>query len=616
MCGIVAIFAHRDNAPAPERSELLRIRDSMHARGPDDSGCWQSDDGRIMLAHRRLSIIDLSSQATQPMTSANGRYTIIFNGEIYNFRELRSWLQSRGYRLATNSDTEVLLHLYADQGLAMFARLRGMFALALYDSVQHQLILARDPFGIKPLYYADDGKTLRVASQVKALLAGDGINLSPEPAGIVGFYLFGSVPEPWTMFKQIQAVPAGSYILVDADGLRKAQSFFSLAERWQRAEKSCIAPEAAQQRVRQALLSSVEQHLVADVPVGAFLSSGIDSSVLVALMTELAIRDGRDPAEIQTLTLAFSEFSGQAEDESVLAEKTAGQYGTSHTTRLVQRDEFIQDLPAIMEAMDQPTIDGINTWFAAKAAKEQGVKVVLSGLGGDELFGGYPSFKYIPRWVRRLHLFSCLPLAGLLQRQLFSFFSPCFGGISPKAGGLLEYGGSYAGAWFLKRGLFMPWELDELLDRDTIQTGLAKLNHMAMIQKKLIPEIPSSFGRIATLEGSLYMRNQLLRDTDWASMAHSVEVRVPLVDPCLLAAVAPIMLTCPESGKNLLAHSPKHGLPPAVLERKKTGFITPVQSWQKKSLSAAGPGMQQHWSRRWALHVGHAFFQERQGIAR
>ena len=270
----------------------------------------------------------------------------------------------------------------------------------------------------------------------------------------------------------------------------------------------------------------MRHHLVADVPVGAFLSSGVDSGALVGLMRDA----GQD--DIQTVTVAFEEFRGTSEDEAPIAADVATQYGTRHTTRVVTEQEFHNDLPKILEAMDQPTIDGLNTWFVSKAARELGLKVAISGLGGDELFGGYPSFRDVPRCVRAMSIPGRIPGLGDLARQLLTgaFSSQ----VNPKAAGLLKYGGSYAGAYFLRRGLFMPWEVHSVIDPDTARLGLRRLKPIRHIEDVLKPKPSTDFGKIAVLESSLYMRNQLLRDTDWASMAHSLEVRVPLVDIKLL----------------------------------------------------------------------------------
>jgi asparagine synthase (glutamine-hydrolysing) len=609
MCGIAGIYAYHYAANEVDRAELRQIRDHMAQRGPDGLGEWYSSDDRVGFGHRRLTIIDLSERAAQPMVSADGKLVLTFNGEIYNYRELRASLEARGRTFRSESDTEVLLQLYAEKGVAMVHELRGMFAFALWDVDKAGLLLVRDPYGIKPLYYADDGWTLRFASQVKALLNGGKISRNPEPAGWVGFCLFGSVPEPFTTFQEIRAVPAGSTIWVDRVGPHEVKQYFSLAEAYSRAE-AASAPACDQEmqlRVHEALLDSVRHHLVADVPVGAFLSSGVDSGALVGLMRDAGQRD------IQTVTLAFEEFRGKPEDEAPLAAEIAARYDTRHATRVVTKEEFRTDLPKILDSMDQPTIDGLNTWFVSKAARELGLKVAISGLGGDELFGGYPSFRDIPLCVRALALPSRIPFLGELVRQLLMRIGNLSDFIHPKAAGLLKYGGDYPGAYLLRRGLLMPWELEAVLGKDTIRLGLRRLKPIRHIEALLTPRPSTRFGKVAVLESALYMRNQLLRDTDWASMAHSLEVRVPLVDVELLRRLAPALTRRKWSSKSLLANSPRLPLPTKIIERPKTGFVTPIHEWlqsdprvQRWRQVPAFAVPKCAWARRWAYEVAAA----------
>ncbi len=461
MCGVAGIFAYHYAANPVDGAELRRIRDHMAARGPDGAADWFGGEGRVGLGHRRLAIIDLSPEAAGPMATADGQVVISFNGEIYNYRELRAALEGEGARFRTHSDTEVLLELYRRRGTAMFGELRGMYAFVLWDAAKGAMLLARDAYGIKPLYYSDDGWTLRVASQVKALLAGGRIDRSFEPAGIAGFYLWGHVPEPFTLYRGIRQVPAGHFMWVDRLGASAPQPHASIAQVLAQAQPAPAGDVTAD--VRAALLESVRYHLVADVPVGLFLSAGVDSGTLLALMAECGYRD------VRAITLAFDEFAGTEQDEAPLAAQVAAQYGARHTVRRVSFEEFEAELPRILEAMDQPTIDGINTWFVAKAAREQGLKVALSGLGGDELFGGYPSFQAIPRWVRWMAVPSRIPGA----RELFELLlRPAAGRVSPKLAGMVRYGGSYAGAYLLKLGLFLPSELRGRLPEATWREGL------------------------------------------------------------------------------------------------------------------------------------------------
>ncbi|MEJ2673417.1 MAG: asparagine synthetase B, partial [Deltaproteobacteria bacterium] len=271
MCGIVGILAYDSSAPPVDREEAWRIREAMSSRGPDGAGLWISPDERVALAHRRLSIIDLSEAGAQPMGSPDQSVWVVFNGEIYNYRELRDNLETRGHRFRSHSDTEVLLHLYQEYGSKMIGQLRGMYAFAIWDDANKSLLLGRDPFGIKPLYYADDGKTLRFASQVKALQAGGAVASEPEPAGHAGFFLWGYVPEPYTLFRGVRALPAGSILIKGLQEKAKVQNFCAIHEEIEKAystgENTETNRNAIQYELKQALEDSIRHHLVADVPV-------------------------------------------------------------------------------------------------------------------------------------------------------------------------------------------------------------------------------------------------------------------------------------------------------------------------------------------------------------
>lgn len=595
MCGIAAIFAYSNAAPPVDRAELLRIRDRMSARGPDGCGVWSSSDQRVGFGHRRLSIIDLSEDGAQPMTDADTGNVIVFNGEIYNHRELRRKLEAKGCRFHSNSDTEVLLHLYAQKGAEMLHDLRGMYAFAIWDEGKKGLFLARDPFGIKPLYYADDGSTLRVASQVKALLAGGRIDTTPEPAGHVGFFLWGHVPEPYTLYKGIRSLPAGSTLWVPQDGHQRspllAHNFCSISAELRKAEQSPLSlqKESRQDRLREALLDSVRHHIIADVPVGVFLSAGLDSTTLAALAAEA----GQD--RLHTVTLGFREFQGTVNDEVPLAEAVARQLGAEHQTVWVERHDFHDELGRLLEAMDQPTTDGVNSYFVSKAAVAAGLKAAISGLGGDELFGSYPSFRQIPRLVGTLGPLAAIPGLGrafrVVAAPLLKYFT------SPKYAGLLEYGGSYGGAYLLRRGMFMPWELPDFLDGDLVREGWRELQTLPRLNQA-VQGIGNDHLRVAALEMEWYMRSQLLRDTDWASMAHSLEIRVPLVDRELLRATAPLFCDGQAPDKREMALTPARPLPDAVLNREKTGFVVPVRDWIMEGEHTAGERSLRGWAKR------------------
>jgi asparagine synthase (glutamine-hydrolysing) len=592
MCGINAIFAYGGAAPAVDRDEVIATRECMLARGPDAGDAWFSDDGRVGFGHRRLAIIDLSPGGAQPKHF--GSLVIVFNGEIYNYRELRAQLEARGRRFTSQSDTEVLLQLYDEKQEAMFGELRGMFTIALWDGARRRMLLARDPYGIKPLYYADDGATIRIASQVRALVAGGKVSTQFDSAGAAGFFLRGTVPEPFTMYRAIRALPAGSYMYVDANGVGEPVQYFSIAATLRVAVErhEHFTDDQRREIVHDAVLESVRYHMVADVPVGAFLSAGIDSTAVVALARETGATD------LQTMTLRFEEYRGRVNDEAPLAALVARQYGVRHSIQELTLADFRSELPRIFAAMDQPTVDGLNSYFISKAAHDLGLKVAMSGAGGDELFGGYTSFRDIPRWMPLTSVLARVPKLGDAVHRLNSALSKRSRHISPKMGEIVRYGASYSGAYLVKRGRFLASELPALLGEDIATEGLARLDLLHLIERTVTPDPGNAFARVSALESSLYHRNQLLRDMDWASMAHSLEVRVPLVDAHLLRKVAPALVTRRERGKQLLAAAPRPPLPPEVRERRKTGFTLPIKEWLTQEATAPVEFGKRSWARK------------------
>jgi asparagine synthase (glutamine-hydrolysing) len=598
MCGIATIYRYAsrpggDPGELAELAELARMCDDMACRGPDAAGVWVSPDRRVAMGHRRLSIIDLSTQGAQPMATPDGEVVITYNGEIYNYRALRSALESRGHQFRSASDTEVLLHLYLEHGEEMFAPLRGMYALALYDARKRGLLLARDPFGIKPLYVADDGSVCRVASEVKALLRTGSIDSEPDPAGHAGFFLWGHVPEPHTLYKGISALEPGTSLWLDARGGRRRRVFADVAQLVRDADAAPAqqSQQEAEARVADAVRDSVKQHLVADVDVGVFLSAGLDSTVLASIASEQS-------AKLKTVTLGFTEFRGTSSDETVVAERVARQIGADHQTIWVREDDFRAERARFIDRMDQPTIDGLNSYFVARAAAQAGVKVALSGLGGDELFGGYPSFRQVPRLAA---IGSAVPLGRALGRVLRVLAAPFMSRVtSPKYAGLLEYGTRMSSAYFLRKALYMPWELSGVMDADLARSGLAALGLDARLAAT-VDGISSTRLQMTALETVWYMRNQLLRDADWASMSHSVEVRVPFVDVTLWMAVLPLIANarlCID--KQVMARSPERPLPMDVLSRPKTGFSVPTRDWLLGEHGAAYGGRR---LRGWARYV-------------
>ncbi len=581
MCGIAGIFAYGDHASMVDSNELLRIRERMIKRGPDGAGLWMSDDKRVGLAHRRLAIIDLSGAARQPMVSADGRFHIVFNGEIYNYRQLRSELQKKGAIFRTHSDTEVLLQLYQHYGSGMCTLLRGMYAFAIWDSLQQCLFLTRDPFGIKPLYIADDGQTLRFASQVKALLAGGAINKDIDPEGEYGYRIWGCVPEPHTLYKDIRAIAPGTWILLHRNGLREHHQFDSVDRMLNDSGSAPVTTQTAcdpAMTLRAALLDTVRHHLIADVPVGIFLSAGIDSATLTALTTEAG-------SALRTITLGFEEYRGTAGDETLLARKVADHYGTQHQTVWITRRDFEEAFDQFIDDMDQPSIDGFNTWFVARAAAQCGLKVAISGLGGDEFFGGYPSFSQLPTIRKLAQPFVAVPGLGKWARMLGAPLLRHF--TSEKYAGVLEYGGTWEGAYLLRRALHMPWELSPAGHHSTVSADdiYTRFDHPHAI--------------VSFMESTRYMRNQLLRDADWAGMAHSIELRVPLVDTALVRTIAHLRRDGVIATKQDLACAAHPPLPAPLADRPKSGFTVPVHEW----LLAGNPHYRQRGLRDWSQFV-------------
>ncbi len=551
MCGISGALRLAPDAPELDRDELRRVRDTMASRGPDGAGEWWSPSGRAGLLHRRLAIIDLSPAAAQPMQSADGRHVLVFNGEIYNHAELRAELEREGVRFRTRSDSEVVLELLArsESPEAALARLRGMFALALWDEAPGRLLLARDPYGIKPLYYEAREGCVRFASQVRALerVGARGI----DPAGLAGFLLWGSVPEPFTLRPDVRSVPAGHVLSLEAGGIGAPVPIplpppSPAADPWDAA--------------RRALQDSVGAHLVSDVPVGVFLSAGLDSSLIAAL----ARRSSEHP--LRAVSVAFESFAGSEDDEAPLAGETARSLGLDPVVRRFSNSELRELWPRSFSAMDQPSIDGYNTWLVSLAAREAGLKVVLSGVGGDELFGSYPSFRQVPRLASWSWRGRALPLASRLLAAVGRRTG------RPKLAGLLSHG-DLAGAYFLRRGLFLPEELPALVGDDVAAAGLAAYDPFADARRFRAKD---DWLGVQRMESGLYLRNQLLRDADWASMAHSVELRTPLVDTALRSSLAAQGFEPARSrGRRALVAALAPELPPAVLTRRKRGFAIP-----------------------------------------
>lgn len=594
MCGINGLFAYGGGTVS--REELLVTRDRMVARGPDGAGAWFSPQGHVGLGHRRLAIIELSEAGAQPMTTSDGRYTVVFNGEIYNHASLREEMEATGEQFRGHSDTEVLLHLFAREGAAMLPKLRGMFAFAVWDAHKESLFIARDPHGIKPVYYANDGHTFRFASQVQALLASGAVARRVSPGGLVGFLLWGSVPEPFTFYVGIRELPAGHYLIVNRHGAQGPYSYWRLGDALERSIEAARAIPIGEETaiLRNALADAVRAHLVADVPVAAFLSAGLDSSTLVGLAHETGL-------EIQTFTVTARELEGKLSDEAPHAAEIARHFGVPHQVVRLTLDEAHEGIPAYLAAMDQPTVDGINTWFVTQATRQAGVKVALSGLGGDELLGGYPTFQHMPAIRRFQPATLSRPWPARAYRTIHAIAARLHQGVHARAGEKWAAAADPRVAYQWQRGLFMPWELHHLVKPETLALGFAEL--AAIDTWEAIPEGLNDFALVSLFESSRYMRNQLLRDTDWVGMAHSLELRTPLVDHVLTEQIAGLAaLGRFGVGKGVLVAALERGLPEAIRHRPKTGFTLPIWAWLHK-VDAISGWKRNRWLRRVATDV-------------
>ncbi len=542
----------------------------MLHRGPDDVGV--ETRGKATLGMRRLAIFD-PANGHQPMSTADGRFQIVFNGAIYNHRELRSELSRSGAVFRTNCDTEVLLEAFARWGEGCVAKLRGMFAFAVWDGREESLHLARDPFGIKPLYYQQRGQRLTFASEVRALLAG-GVAAEIDAEAVAEFLAWFAVPAPRTIYRGVVSLLPGELARFKNGELTTTQTWsFSARSGSVRAARS---PEEFTAELRVRLEDSIRAHTLADVPVGAFLSGGLDSSGVVGMMTRHSAR------KLKTFSIGFEEaaFSEQKE-----AEESARHFGTEHTSRIVTGREVAADLSAILRSLDQPTGDGINTYYVSETARRGGVTVALSGLGGDELFGGYPSFQDIPRLERWLSLWKVLP--GFARAPLLSRLRHA-GAQQRKLADLLAHARNRDELAALYRTVMPHSTLLPLLSGDAQRAAVA-----ASPFHPALPELQAALAGCTTRETisawelRTYMADLLLRDSDVMSMRHSLELRVPFVDRPLiewLSAQPAQYRYTPGQPKRALASALADLLPPALHTRRKRGFTFPFGEWLRTEL--------------------------------
>jgi len=380
MCGLIAIIKTLPTAKV-KKQEIISIRDSMIDRGRDSHGLYLSKDQKIGLGHRRMSIIDLSKNGNQPMSALSDReLKIIFNGEIYNYQKLKKKLIIKGYKFKSNTDTEVILNGYIEWGDNVVKFLEGMFAFVIYDEKNKEVFCARDHFGIKPLYIYNHNQEILIASQVKALLKYKDLNKEICSVGKASFYVWGHIMEPYTLFKNIKCIEAGSILKIGFNGKIKKKFFFSPLKLYQKKK-----PKIKINNLNEIIKNSIHKHQVSDVPLGVFLSSGVDSSVISYFSSKLSTR------KIKTITIGFKETNSDIFDETHMAQKIAKSIGTIHKNVSIDFSKQKTEFSKFLKSMDLPTVDGFNTWLACKEAKKTGCKVMLTGLGGDEFFSGYPT---------------------------------------------------------------------------------------------------------------------------------------------------------------------------------------------------------------------------------
>jgi asparagine synthase (glutamine-hydrolysing) len=574
MCGIVGAVVTEPKR-FDTRTAVEKAMSKIMHRGPDDHGLFASSDGRCAIAQTRLSILDLTSAGHQPMSTPDGRFWIVFNGEIYNFHELRRDLIQSGETFASNSDTEVLVRLYSRYGADSLRRLRGMFAFAVWDELKQELFIARDRLGIKPLYYyAGDGKLI-FASEARAILATELTPRRIDPVALNDYLAYQSIPSPRTLIKDVKAIEPGSWMLVNASGAIKERRYWDLLQDIS-TEAGGASESEILNRTGELLREAVELHLISDAPLGVFLSGGIDSSAVVALMSEM----GYTP---RTFSVIFAESNY---DESVYARQVADRFGSLHTEIRLTESSMLDQLPNALAAMDQPTGDGVNTYVVSQAVREAGVKVALSGLGGDEFFAGYPSFLRLEKALKYMRPLKRLPASA---RNLAARVVELAGGGSiraAKAASMIGGDGSLASMYPVVRQVLSTSKRRSLLSGRWKQFDEAWRDPYVDLLRDAYQSAGSAelFALISYAEGRTYMHDVLLRDTDQMSMAHALEVRVPLLDHKLVEYVmgAPDAYKRPNGvPKSLLVRSLGDLLPHDVVHRPKRGFTLPFADWMR-----------------------------------
>jgi asparagine synthase (glutamine-hydrolysing) len=571
MCGIAGIIDFDETLG--NSGKILRVMlDSIRHRGPDDRGeeLIANENGPTLhLGHQRFSIIDLTAGGHQPMPNDDQTLWLSTNSEIYNFRELREEL-SDTFRFNSQSDTEVLLKSYEHWGIDCLEKLRGMFAFSVWDSKKQELVLARDRLGIKPLYYISGEKQFLFASEVRALLASGLSDSEINPTGLYHYLSFGHLKSPESIIGNIQELKPGHYLVVDSDGnVQETQYWHPL--------DSIEAPENDGGSIQDVLLDSIKYRQVSDVPIGAFLSGGIDSSAIVSHMASIS------DEPITTLTIGFKE---KEFDESEHSAEISRLFKTNHKLLTLDEKQLLDALPAAISAMDQPTMDGINTFLISRAANEAGLKVVLSGLGGDELFGGYPSFQLVPnllekkKWLQHYPKFLLNLGTKMLKYSLSSDQSIKLDHwLNGKLSGAHEY--------YLIRALYCQDQVSELFQDQSLFEKETLKNFETTKDNLNLDKLNGDFSLISYLETTHYLQNMLLRDTDMMSMAHPLEVRVPFMDHKLVEYMFSMpakLKKLTATPKSLLVDSMKPALPDSIVQRKKMGFTLPFEPWMRGAM--------------------------------
>jgi len=574
MCGIAAVLGK--HKPESAAAMVRTMNDALAHRGPDDQGAivLQVGDGVVALANRRLAILDLSPHGHQPMHNPDTGDVLIYNGEIYNSPDLRCQLQSAGFTFRGHSDTEVLLRAYQRWGVDCLARLRGMFAFALWDARRSRLLLARDHLGIKPLYYAArEGEWFVCASEVRALM-GSGL---PSPAvsqrALAGYLAYGAVQEPLTLFEGVWALPRGAWKEFDGLGRATAQGTYWQFPRPEGERKR--SPKDVAEEGQALFEQSVCRHLLSDVRVGIFLSSGLDSTAVLGV----ARRFQSASEHLHAFTVSFSD--DPVYDEAAIARITAARFGVQYHEYPVEESTALAWMRDALAAMDQPSMDGFNTYMVARAVHEQGISVALSGMGGDELFAGYNSFRRVPRLHSALSWAKSLPPSwrAALARNLALAKNSV---VRSKAADIATAGADFLAIYFQTRRLLS----NQGMARLGLQSAELGLSPNYQVPGSGCDDwAPSSDGvaSVARLESAFYLENVLLRDSDVFGMANSLEIRVPLLDFDLVdwAFRLPGDLLLPKGApsKHLLRAMCAGLYTPDQLQQGKRGFMPPIGLW-------------------------------------